>query len=139
MVPTKNRAGTTLADTSVITTTITTLVIWSTTLSASCTTRSVSPPWATTSAGVWPLTRRGPVCPCTSRRLIRSICVTHHCGNQTAVRYGMGIVTSRAATIPAAGQKGSAPLTSRAQSQGSTDPSRPSTESTLKSPTAASP
>ena len=58
---------------------------WSIRLSASCTTRSVSPPCATTSAGVCLLTRRGPVCPCTSRRLMRSICRTHHSGNHLPV------------------------------------------------------
>ena len=44
-----------------------------------------APPWATTSAGVYLLTRRGPICPCTRRRLIRSICRTHHSGNQAPV------------------------------------------------------
>ncbi len=86
IVPRKNSPGTTLPVTRVIATSMTTPIAWSHTLSASCTTRSVSPPCATTSAGVCRLTRRGPVWPCTRRRLIRSICRTHQAGNHRWVQ-----------------------------------------------------
>ena len=85
IVPTKNRAGTYEPEAQVIATIISRLMDVSMTLSASMTTRSVSPPCATTSAGVCLLTRRGPIWPCTRRRLIRSICRTHHSGNQAPV------------------------------------------------------
>src|SRR6266487_203740 len=80
IVPAKNIAGTAVPDTRVIEIRMTAQMNWSIRLSASITTRSVSPPWATTSAGVCALTRRGPVWPCTRRRLIRSIWRTHHSG-----------------------------------------------------------
>src|SRR6185369_4131761 len=63
MVPAKNRAGTMLPDTIVVVTRMNAHATWSIRLSARTTTRSVSPPWATTSAGVCELTRRGPVWP----------------------------------------------------------------------------
>jgi hypothetical protein len=85
IVPRKNRPGTIDCETAVITAMRIRLAALSIRLSASMTTRSVSPPWATTSAGVCLLTRRGPICPCTRRRLIRSICRTHHSGNQAPV------------------------------------------------------
>ena len=85
IVPRKNSAGTNDCDANVMATISTRLVTLSIRLSASMTTRSVSPPWATTSAGVCLLTRRGPIWPCTRRRLIRSICRTHHSGNQAPV------------------------------------------------------
>jgi hypothetical protein len=63
MVAPKNTPGTQLRDTTVMLTSTNSAMNWSITLSASTTTRSVSPLCATTSAGVWALTRRGPVCP----------------------------------------------------------------------------
>jgi hypothetical protein len=84
-VPRKKAAGTNDCEAAVIATTMTRLTLMSIRLSASMTTRSVSPPCATTSAGVYLLTRRGPIWPCTSRMLIRSICRTHHSGNQAPV------------------------------------------------------
>src|SRR5262245_10683936 len=85
MVPAKNAAGTKDREISVIAINVTAHATWSTTLSARITTRSVSPPCAITSAGVCALIRRGPVWPCTSRRLMRSIWRTHHSGNQRPV------------------------------------------------------
>jgi len=85
IVPRKNTAGTSDFAAAVITVISTRLLTLSIRLSASITTRSVSPPWATTSAGVCLLTRRGPIWPCTRRRLIRSICRTHHSGNHRLV------------------------------------------------------
>ena len=86
IVAAKNSAGTNVPETSVMVTRTNPQTNWSITLSASSTTRSVSPPCATTSAGVCALTRRAPVWPCTSRRPIRSICRTHHSGNQRLVK-----------------------------------------------------
>ncbi len=106
IVPTKKAAGTADIAASVIDTTTTRLVALSITLSASMTTRSVSPPCATTSAGVYLLIRRGPICPWARRRLIRSICRTHHSGNQAPVQYSVGMATSSTAAIDAAGNSG---------------------------------
>src|SRR5262245_26409483 len=59
IVPAKNSAGSALRDTIVVVSRMNTHANWSMRLSASTTTRSVSPAWATTSAGVCALTRRG--------------------------------------------------------------------------------
>ncbi len=85
IVPANNSAGTALPVARTIDARTATQMNWSIMLSASITTRSVSPLWATTSAGVCPLTRLDPVCPCTRRRPIRSIWRTHHSGNHVPV------------------------------------------------------
>src|SRR5262249_43342215 len=145
IVARKNSPGTTVPDTTVIATRTTTPMDWSIMLSARTTTRSVSPPWATTSAGVCALTRRGPVCPCTRRRLIRSIWPRrtggpHPPGTRAPVNYGTASGTSSPATPPPAGQNSPpVPSTRSAHSHGSTDPSRPSSTMTTNSTTAPSP
>ena len=139
IVPTKNSAGTSDAGRPASSRrAITTQVDWSIRLSASTTTRSVSPPWATTSAGVWladPARAGLPVhqAQADPQHLPDPPLREPHAG---VVRHRHG-APAGAATMPTAGQNGSPmPSTRSAHSHGSTAPSRPSSTSTRNMPTA---